>query len=269
MTAPVADPVFRWTSELWGSALRCVPLESAAQHLFTTRQLPLRATEDMQTRDAWGATLASVGVAPDHLMRVRQVHGSVVRLLAQGRIPDTAARDRPDADAIVSNQPGLALAVLVADCVPILIATRDGGAAAAIHAGWRGTCARVVGAAVQTMVEACGADPSTMTAALGPSIGPADYEVGESLMAAFRDAGHPRASLDRWFGHAGGRRRLDLWSANREQLIGAGLQPDRIFGCGLSTLAHPREFHSFRRDGAAAGRMAAIIVVPDRGPAAG
>lgn len=213
--------------------------------------------------DTWAAAaVASVGVARDRLMRVKQVHGKVVRVLKRGHVPGPAAEERPDADAIVSNHPGLALAVMVADCLPILIADRATGAAAAIHAGWRGTCAGVGPEAVRAMAREFGADPDGLTAAIGPAIGPDDYAVGEPLVAMFLEAGHPRDAVERWFHRQAGTLRLDLWTANRDQLIAAGLRPDRIFTCGLSTLAHPGVFESFRRDGEAAGRMAAIIVVP-------
>ena len=138
MTLPRPDAAFHWTREPWGDALRCRGSSAAAQHLFTSRQLAL--PDDA----AWRAALASVGSTPDRLMRVKQVHGNVVRIAeARGDARSDAQRERPDGDAIVSNEPGLALAVMVADCVPILLCDPARGAAAAIHAGWRGTCARV------------------------------------------------------------------------------------------------------------------------------
>jgi YfiH family protein len=173
-----------------------------------------------------------------------------------------AAAERPDGDAIVSNEAGLALSVSVADCVPILIADAKSGAAAAIHAGWRGTSAGVAAAAVEAMQREFGTEPSDCTAAIGPSIGPDDYEVGSELVESFLAAGHSRTDVDRWFRRAGDRLTLDLWTASRDQLTSAGIPPVRVFGCALSTLTHARVFESFRADGARAGRMAALIVVP-------
>lgn len=256
--APAPDPAFLWTHEPWGLALRAVALESAARHLFTSRQLVLRPPTDA----AWAAALASVGATPGHLRRVTQVHGNAVRVLARGHASPHDATDRPDGDAIVSNEPGLALAVMVADCVPILLVDPVRGAAGAVHAGWRGTRARVAAVAVERMAREFGCDPADVLAAIGPSIGPDDYEVGEALVQAFVDAGHPRPDVDRWFARRGERLLLDLWSANRDQLVGAGLRPDHIDACGLSTVAHPDVFDSYRRDGEAAGRMAAVVVVP-------
>jgi YfiH family protein len=195
-------------------------------------------------------------------MRVKQVHGNVVRVLKHGELPERANEQKPDGDAIVSNQPGLALAVMVADCVPILVADPVAGCAAAIHAGWRGTCARVAANAVEIMQREFGSDPVNLLAAIGPSAGPEDYEVGESLVDAFLDAGHQRADVDRWFIRSGGKPHLDLWSANRDQLIDAGLCSTQIHVCGLSTVSNPDVFDSYRVAGERAGRMAGIIVVP-------
>ena len=256
MTLPQPDAAFHWTAEAWGVALRCRPLAATAQHLFTSRQLALPADE------GWAAALASVGSTPDRLMRVRQVHGNVVRILKRGEVPTDASTSRPDGDAIVSNAPGLALAVMVADCVPILLCDPVRGAAAAIHAGWRGTCARVAPAAIEAMQRVFGTAPADLIAAVGPSVGPADYRVGESLVTAFSAAGHSRAHTDQWFARRGGELFLDLWAANVDQLIDAGVERGRISLCGLSTVSHPGIFDSYRVEGERAGRMAAIIVVP-------
>jgi YfiH family protein len=169
---------------------------------------------------------------------------------------------RPNGDAIASNKPGLVLAVMVADCVPIVIVDPVRGAAAAVHAGWRGTCARVAVAAIETMSQKFDSDPGDLVAAIGPSVGPQDYEVGDNVVAAFEAAGHDPSNLDWWFLRSFAKPHLDLWRANGDQLIGAGLRADRVFTCGLSTAAYPDVFDSFRVSGEAAGRMAALVVVP-------
>ncbi len=256
MILPAPDPAFHWTREPWGDALRCRPLAAHAQHLFTSKQLALPAP------DAWSAALASVGATADRLMRVTQVHGKVVRVLPQGAIPAAAVAQKPDGDAIVSNQPGLALAVMVADCVPILLADPVRGAAAAIHAGWRGTCAGIVGAAIAAMRREFGTDPGDLIAAIGPSAGPDDYEVGESLVGAFLAAGHDRGAVERWFIRSTAKPHLDLWSANRDQLLAAGVEAVQIHVSSLSTVSHSDVFDSYRIAAERAGRMAALVVVP-------
>jgi YfiH family protein len=256
MTLPAPHPVFHWTRERWGDALRCRPIEACTQHVFTSKQLGLPSPE------CWRDALVSVGARPDRLMRVKQVHGKIVRVLKRGAMTEGAADERPDGDAIVSNVPGLALAVMVADCVPILIVDPLQGAAAAIHAGWRGTSAQIARTAVDVMTQEFGTNPSDLIAAIGPSAGPDDYEVGESLVSAFLDAGHTPADVNRWFIRTGPRPHLDLWAANRDQLAAAGIDPARIHSCGLSTVSHPDIFDSYRVAGERAGRMAGLIVVP-------
>ncbi len=271
---PAPAPVFRWARETWGYVLRCVPLVGSAQHVFTSAQpaLPLGpadraspgAAVARDSDEAWALVASSVGAAPAKVRRVRQVHGNLVRVLARDAGRDARPDARPDGDALVSNASGLVLAVLVADCVPILMADTRSGAAAAVHAGWRGTCAGIAAAAVARMAECFGTRPADLVAAIGPSIGPDDYEIGEALLADFAAAGHGEATRARWFrrGGPGERWHLDLWQANLDQLVAAGVRAANVHACGLSTFRHPAWLESYRRDGARAGRMAAAIIVP-------
>lgn len=265
MSVPAPDPSFRWTTESWGLALECAPLDPIAQHLFTSSQLEFTPSpEDAQSRaEPWALAARALGATEREVVRVRQVHGRVVRVVRRGE-RTRALGDKPDGDAIVSNEPGLVLAVVVADCVPILLADRRSGAAAAVHAGWRGTCASIAREAVDVMARELGTRPSDLCAAIGPSIGPEDYEVGEAVLNAFLDAGHEPSLVERWFVRGEGRTpHLDLWQANRDQLEGAGLAADSINVCGLSTFRYPAVFESYRRDGPRAGRMAAMVKVPE------
>jgi YfiH family protein len=236
--------------------LVCEPLAAVARHGFTSRQLGLRPGEGGAR--GWAAVAASVGCGGSRIARVRQVHGAAVRILPDGR--DAAAA--PDADAVVTSTPGQAVAIVAADCVPILIADAATGAVAAVHAGWRGTAANVAAAAVGSLARHAGATPATLVAAIGPSIGPCCYTVGAELVSAFLTAGHARATIDRWFSEGGGRLVLDLWQANRELLERAGLTPENVHVARLCTQTHRDVFESFRADGDAAGRMAAVIVAP-------
>lgn len=256
MTLPAPDPAFDWSDEPWGPALRCLPLADLAQHVFTSKQLGLPRPE------AWQSAAASVQSTVDRVLRVKQVHGRVVRVVKRGSVPLSAADERPDGDAIVSNAAGYVLAVMVADCVPILVADARAGAAAAIHAGWRGTCARVAAAAIDAMQRECGSRPEDLVAAIGPSVGPDDYEVGEALVDAFRAEGHSERDIARWFVRSAAKPHLDLWTANRDQLLMAGLRADRIHVCGLSTVSHHDVLESFRVDGERSGRMAGLVAVP-------
>jgi polyphenol oxidase len=260
MTRPVANAAFHWTRESWGDALRCERLASRAQHLFTTRQLQLHAGDGS---DVWPLVAASAGGTLERLVRIKQVHGSAVRVVRDAEMEADAATSRPEADAIVSNVPGVVLAVQVADCVPMLVADTERGVAGAVHAGWRGTCARVGTAAIETLTREFGSRAEDLFVAFGPSIGACCYDVGRDLIDAFRSVGAAESDLARWFSRtATGSLRLDLWAANRDQLIQSGVRPDRIYLSRLCTQTHADVFDSYRVAGTRAGRSIAAIRVP-------
>lgn len=251
---------FEWRHEPWGAMLVCAPLQALARHGFTSRQLGLRPGESAGV--AWRQVAASVGCAGvERIGRVRQVHGASVRVVR----PDGLADPAPEADALVAAAPGVAVAVVAADCVPILLADPRTGAVGAVHAGWRGTAANAVGAAIEALRREFDVAPATLVAAIGPSIGACCYQVGEELRPVFAAAGHAQAELDRWFlRHPGGQLRLDLWRANADLLARAGVPPAHVHVAGLCTKTHRDVFESFRAEGDRAGRMAAVIVAPER-----
>ncbi|HUE86752.1 MAG TPA: peptidoglycan editing factor PgeF [Vicinamibacterales bacterium] len=236
-------------------------MERVAQHLFTTKQLQLRPFE--RQTEAWAAAASAVGGALGDLRRIKQVHGRTVRVVRADDMPPIDPP--PEADASVSNTPGHVLAVQVADCVPLLLADPCTGAVGAVHAGWRGSAARIAGATVQTLAQEFGVRPGDLIAAVGPSIGTCCYEVGSELLDAFRQAGAGNEELDRWFMRTdAGSLRLDLWNVTRDHLIEAGIHRDRIYLSRLCTQTHAALFESYRAQGPNAGRMAALIRVPPR-----
>ena len=213
--------------------------------------------------EGWTQAVATVGAGLEQLMRVRQVHAASVRVLKQGETGAADVAALPDGDAIVSNAKGYVLSVQVADCVPLLMASAKGGVAAAVHAGWRGTCAGVARAAVEALTRDFNVHPSDLTVAVGPSIGACCYKVGTNVLDAFKLAGGQERDLERWFLQTEeGSLRLDLWTANRDQLVHAGVREDHISISGLCTQTHSRVFESYRVDGLAAGRNLALIAVP-------
>jgi YfiH family protein len=252
MTEPQPNRAFEWTQVPWGRVLQCVPLAAAAPHFFTANELVLR-----DSAAEWSAVAGAIGVGTDDLLLVRQVHADTVAVASPDR---RRPWDRPEADAIISNDREAAIAVRVADCVPILLSDETGRHVAAVHAGWRGTAKRAAIAAVAALQARYGVRPERLIAAVGPSIGPCCYEVGDSTLQAFREAGHHSSMLERWFEpRGGGKWHLDLWQATRDALEGAGLNPDTIHIAELCTRTHADRFHSYRVHGERAGRMAAVI----------
>lgn len=221
--------------------------------------------------DAWAMRrrwAAVVGVDPDRIVTVGQVHG---RAVLRARAADAGLGARPSsgrlglADAIVCGEPGPVLFSLHADCLPLLLAapgTRGRQpVVAAVHAGWRGTVADIAGETVRAMADGYDVDPADLVAATGPTIGGCCYEVGPEVVAAWSalagaDAGAAlRARADRTA--------LDLDAANRLLLVRAGVRPDRIESAGICTRCHGASWFSHRGQGPTTGRFAAVIAIAD------
>jgi YfiH family protein len=261
---PPLPPAFRWTTEAWGTALVCDPLLAVAPHVFTTRALTLRVGADAGSSQAegWDALAQSMGVSESVLLRLRQIHGRQVVTVRRGARGSMS--EPPEADAFVSDDPGTALAVRGADCVPLLLADRVTGAVGAVHAGWRGTAAGAAIATVRAMQTTFGSQPSELVAAIGPSIGPCCYRVGQELVDRFAAAGHPGEAIEHWFVRADGLR-LDLWTSSRDQLVGVGLREDAVHLSRVCTACNLEQCFSFRREGAPTGRLAGAIRAREHG----
>jgi YfiH family protein len=246
---PKPSGAFAWTQEPWGRALRCPAFP--APHLFTSRDLML--TDD---DGEWTAAAASLGVVRDRLLLIKQVHGTEVAVARHGR----TGWSRPQADIVVTDDPEAAIGVRTADCAPVLLYDPIRRVAGAVHAGWRGTASGAAATGVEALHREFGSDPADLIAAIGPCLDACCGEVGPEVVAAFRAGGADPASIEAWFAPgAGDRSFLDLDRANRDQLIRAGVTPASIFTSGLCTKTHRDRLHSYRGDGAAAGRLLAAI----------
>jgi YfiH family protein len=269
---PQPSDGFRWVQAGRHAALVCEPLETIAAHLFATRHWTLGQSRiDGDDQRAWAEVAAALGVDAARLARVKQVHGAHVVTGSE------ALRHRCEADALATVDADTALAVQTADCVPILVADRRTGAAAAIHAGWRGLAARIPEQAIAALIQSFAAVPRDLVAAIGPAIGACCYEVGTDVVNRFIAAGFPEDQLQDWFTRtapASNRNppmesvqvagRPGHWFFNgprcaQQMLERSGLEPDMIFNAQLCTASHPGVFCSYRRDGPPAGRMAAAI----------
>jgi YfiH family protein len=253
MSLPQPSGGFEWVQESWGAALHCRPLTTVASHCFSTRQLSLDGARSDEPA-TWNDLAHALGIELGSLVRLRQVHCVDVYVANAGQLHPFACADWPEADIAISDDPSTALSVRSADCVPILLADRRGGAVAAIHAGWKGTAAGAAMVAVDALRSRYGSRPDDVIAAVGPSIGPCCYEVGPDLLGHF--ASHPEA--DTWFSKDP-KPHLDLWRATRDQIARAGVPSTQIHVSALCTFDHPELFHSYRRDGRNAGRLVAAI----------
>jgi purine-nucleoside/S-methyl-5'-thioadenosine phosphorylase / adenosine deaminase len=210
---------------------------------------------------------AALGAGLADLVFAEQVHGSHAQIVtaadrgrgaeaAAGPLPATGPADPAGpADALVTTHPGVVLTILVADCVPVVLYDPAAHVLACVHAGWRGTVARVSAAAIAAM-GTLGSRPERVIAGIGPAIGAGRYQVGEDVAGAVRTAFGPAA------GHlltaAGpGRWQLDLAAANRRALGDAGVPDGQIHEAGLVTGPDPGLFFSHRA-GQPCGRFALL-----------
>jgi len=202
---------------------------------------------------------AALQVAPDHLLTCMQVHSPTVLTITQPWPSD----DRPEADAMVTNQPHLAIGILTADCVPLLLADPVAGVIGAAHAGWRGALSGVVENTVAAM-QGLGANSSNITAAIGPCIWQGSYEVSPDFPAPFlaQDAAYARFFQPATREHY---HLFDLPGLVMARLGQAGIT--RIAPSIANTYADPTNFYSFRRNThegiAGVGNLLAAITLKD------
>lgn len=225
-------------------------------HLFTTRHFP-GITPPSESASPFGpaatALLAGLGLDHEPAAFLRQVHGADVIVT---RAPGRAGAG----DVLLTDRPGLPLAIFTADCLPVIVYDAANRRLALAHAGWRGTAQLVTRAAVGALLDA-GGRAEDLVAAVGPSIGPCCYEVDrpviDRLEAAFPggwEAWVTATGEERWM--------LDLWAANEEQLGSAGLKRDRIENPRLCTACRGDLFFSYRRGGSR-GRLVSVAAVPE------
>ncbi|MBI9076011.1 MAG: peptidoglycan editing factor PgeF [Desulfatibacillum sp.] len=181
---------------------------------------------------------------------VRQVHGKKIAVLDssmdQGK--DTLWQTGLEADAIVTNLPGVFCAVAVADCQPILLYDPENRVVGAVHSGWRGSLQNIAGAAVEAMGKVFGSDPGRIVAGIGPSLGPCCAEFVH----------YQREIPEEFWPYKDDKDHFDFWAITRDQLTAAGLAEKNISCAGICTKCLSGDFFSYRAN-RAAGRFAAVI----------
>ncbi len=252
-------------------------LRGAVVHAFSTRQggVSQGAFASLNLGQSVGDDPAAVqenrrrffgrfAIEPDHVVRVKQVHGDGVltvdeTLARRPGFPFSLIEEPVECDAMMTSLPGLALSVSTADCVPILVHDPGRRAVAAIHAGWRGTAARIAAKAIQAMAATYGSRPETLQVAIGPAIRECCYEVDRPVYEVLRGvaasaAGYLRpAGTDHW--------RADLPGLNRAILAEAGVDPAHIEDVSLCTACRRDLFFSHRADHGRTGRMMNFIML--------
>ncbi|MBK6282237.1 MAG: peptidoglycan editing factor PgeF [Draconibacterium sp.] len=193
-------------------------------------------------------------IKPDQLVFPRQTHTNCVVEVSD--IPKTEIRET---DALVTNKTGICLCVQTADCVPILLFDPVKNVIAAVHAGWRGTVKKIAEIAVQRMEQNYGSLPENIIAAIGPSISPEIYEVGNEVVEEVK-LSIPNAETS-LLKNSSGKFHLNLWEANRQVLVQNGLQNKNIEILGECSFSESEKYYSARKEGIETGRMVSGIML--------
>jgi polyphenol oxidase len=237
--------------------------EQGIKHFVTGRKidespeaftLSYSSTPDKERVKAYRNLLASsLNLPEERLFIPSQVHKDKI---VQVRL-STPKEELLETDALITHEKGICIAVLVADCVPILVYDKKNNAVAAIHSGWKGTVAKILEKTLLQMCRAFGTKGEDVVACIGPSICQKSYEVGEEVASQFNDTFGPQSGL--LIPKADNKAQLDLWKANKLQLLEFGVRDANIETAKLCTMTHNRHFFSARKGDS--GRFAAGIML--------
>ncbi len=204
----------------------------------------------------------ALGAEISQMVAGQQVHGADLAVVSAGQAGRGALASEtalPAVDGLLTNQPGLLLSAFYADCVPVFLLDPVRRAIALVHAGWKGTVARIGAGAVAKMSAVFGTDPADCLAGIGPSIGPCCYEVDEPVIRL-------GTGMFTWWAEvlkpAGpGRAMLDLWAANQKILLEAGIREENLSVARVCTSCHRRVLFSHRGGRGVTGRMGAFLML--------
>lgn len=191
-----------------------------------------------------------------HIIMPHQVHETRTLLVDEDYL-SLDADDLEGYDALITQVKGVCIGVSTADCTPILLYDAHRHACAAVHAGWRGTVKRIVEHCIREMGMAFGTEPQDLHAVIGPCISLRNFEVGDEVYDAFREAGFPMGRIARRYT----KWHIDLPECNRLQMIGLGLREENIQLSGICTYDSCDHYFSARRLGINSGRLYTGIVI--------
>ena len=218
-------------------------------HLVTTQRGP-----DLKGMDAQSDCVNDLAgiMAVDGLAWCKQAHGNtVLQVTDSGMVGEC--------DGLITNAAKLGLVVRSADCPIILVADPPGHAIGVAHASWRGTVRRIASKLVESLVRSFAVEPGKLTACITPSAGPCCYDVQQDVQDAAIDGIGERT--EEFFHWRDGKTYLDLWAANVDELMRAGLAADNIHVAGICTICSGGRFPSYRAEGDAAGRFGAVLAI--------
>lgn len=200
----------------------------------------------------------AAGFNTENMVFSDQVHGNNVRIAGREDIGKGAVRssDIRQVDALVTGDKNTAICIFTADCIPVFLYDFERNVAALCHAGWRGIINGIIAKTIDIMSSSFNSNPCCIKAAIGPSIGPCCFEVGEDVAGVFKMHFKDTEGI---LLYSGGKSFINLQSAARKQLMGSGVRDNNIIESGLCTSCNDNMFFSYRRDGSKTGRMISIM----------
>ncbi|KJS19288.1 MAG: hypothetical protein VR72_19385 [Clostridiaceae bacterium BRH_c20a] len=230
---------------------------------FNTLNMGFLTDDDWETvKENRRLFAQSLGIPLENIVAANQVHGDKIFKAGtsdrgRGAIEQNTAVK--ETDALITNEPGVALIAFYADCVPIMFLDPVLKAIAIAHAGWKGTVLNITRKTVEKMGEAYGCQPQNILVAICPSIGPCHYEVDTPVISQFQN------NFNKWEKilklKPGGKAQLNLWEANRLQLLDSGILDRHITVSEICTYCHPEILYSYRYENGKTGRLAGIIML--------
>jgi YfiH family protein len=225
------------------------PPEVALNLSYSDREVPERVSENRRR------LLAALNLQGVDLATVAQIHSDRVHIIEDGTRQWNC---RTPGDALATRLAGVAIAVQVADCLPVLIADPETGAIAVVHAGWRGILLRILAKTVERMIRAFGSDPGCLMVALGPGIRSCCMEVGREVASSYEEE-YPGGNVCTPIPSRPGKRLLDLRRALDIQGHAVGISARNFYDLGACTRCNTDEFFSYRGERDGFGRMMAVI----------
>lgn len=216
-------------------------------------------TENQQVNLSILAT--KLQITPQQIIFPYQTHSDCVKIINSDflQMSDLDKKNYLDSvDAIITNLPQICIGVTTADCVPVLIFDKLNKVVATVHAGWRGTCSRIVEKTIQQMINTFGTHPNNIFASIGVSISPEVYNVGDELIQEFEKSNFPITEI---FSCRENQQFLDLWKANKWLLMQFGIPENQIEIAGKCSFTNANEFFSARKLGIKSGRMLSGIML--------
>ena len=237
-------------------------LGGVSEGIYSSMNLSFtRGDKEEAVRENYNRISAALGFSSEDIVTSDQTHTANVRVITAEDRGNGITKPRPytDVDGMITNVPGLVLATFYADCVPLYFADPVHKAVGLSQSGWRGTAAGIGAVTVKELQKHYGTRPEDIYAAIGPSICQDCYEVSEDVILEFQKTFSRELWKDIFYRKENGKYQLNLWEANRQILLGAGILPEHISMPNLCTCCNPEFLYSHRASQGKRGNLGAFL----------